>query len=140
MTKIINSMLIGGASWIEPILFDWLYGYCEGKDWVPENSVTNRTDVYELEANMHYLLCFGPVVGTRRRTGIFATNPVTATAKVNAVTSIQTARTPPSPYEAYLFTTSTADSNYLVVTKDNASTDGIKTYLAKLETLVDELM
>lgn len=106
--------------------FDYIPGYTNGGAWIYENSVNNRTDIYEIEAGRKYILSLGSTVGTRFRAGYATTDPRTITSgRINGTQVINT--TSPASGAAVQFTSKL--DGYLYVTKDNTGVSGIQTWL-----------
>ena len=110
---------------IEPIVYDYVPGYVSNGAWKYENSTNNHTDIYEVEAGRRYLISLGGTVGTRFRSAVIDTNPYGTNNSYNGTTVSN--KTNPSAYDYAVFTSSI--DGFLVVTKDNVSVAGYKSYL-----------
>lgn len=111
---------------IEPIAFDYEPGYTNNGSFVYQNSTNNHTDVYEVEAGHKYLLTLGGTVGSRFRAAVLPSNPVGTTTDIAGTMVIN--KNSPAEYDCTTFTVSSGGL-YLVITKDNVSKKGLKSYL-----------
>ncbi|MBQ3374115.1 MAG: hypothetical protein IJG40_13415 [Oscillospiraceae bacterium] len=122
---------------IEPLVphaFDLTGGYVMSGTWIIGGDTVNYSDVYEVQSNQPYLIMLGNRVGTRFRAMFSETD--TAAAQENVVgRSIVNTSNPAAC--AYVTFKPTADG-YITITKDNAGTAGLKTYVFRLEDLIDE--
>lgn len=118
-----------GSEMVTPYEEDFIPGYVDnvGKCWFPQDTTNNRSDFYHLNQNELYCLCLGGTVGSRFRAVALSVDPSTATSKKYGTIVCDVSN--PSTYAYVLFYSS--DKTYLAVTKDNASVDGLKTYLVK---------
>ena len=116
---------------ITPYAYDYLPGYTDTNGyWKYENSTNNSTDVYNnIVAGHWYIILLGDVVGTRFRVGNQSRDPTTCTS--GSISGfLFGAKNNPSAFEYYLATAQ--NSGYITVTKDNASTRNLKSYLFDL--------
>ena len=110
---------------IEPFAYDYEKRYTANGTFKYENSTNNHSDFYEVQGGHIYILILGSVVGTRFRSAFVTTNPYGTTVDVPG-TQITNVNNP----AAYAFgTLKAASDGYCVVTKDNASKKGLKSYL-----------
>lgn len=108
-----------------PIAYDYEPGYTANGTYKYENSTNNHSDVYVVESGRRYLLGLGSVVGTRFRAAFVTTNPVGTLVDIPGRQLVNTNNPAANAYVAFV-----ADSDgYVVVTKDNASKKGLKSYL-----------
>ena len=111
-----------------PIAYDYEPGYTANGTFKYENSTNNHSDVYEVGEGRRYLLGLGPVVGTRFRAAFLTTNPIGTLVDVSGKQLINQSNPVNNAYVAFI-----ADSDgYVVVTKDNVSKKGLKSYLYDL--------
>ena len=108
-----------------PIAYDYEKGYTNSGTYKYENSTNNHSDFYEVTENHRYLLGLGGTVGTRFRSAVITTNPIGTLVDIPGTQVIN--QNSPKPYAYAIFTADT--DGYCVVTKDNASTTGLKSYL-----------
>lgn len=111
---------------LTPLEYDYVPGYTTGGAWVYENSVNNHTDIYAIESGHIYTMRLGQTVGTRFRAGYAETDPRTiSSGRISGTQVVNT--TNPTAGASVTFTSSL--TGYLYVTKDNAGTSGLKTWL-----------
>ena len=110
---------------LTPIAYDYEPGYTDQGTYKYQNSTNNHSDIYEVEEGHRYMISLGATVGSRFRSAFLTTNPVGAGVDITGTTVSQ--KNNPVAYEFAVFT-ATSDG-YLVVTKDNASKKGLKSYL-----------
>ena len=124
---------ISGVEALEPHYFDLDTGYVYTNSWRIGGDTVNYSDVYQIEAGKSYLLALGATVGSRFR-AIFTTQDTSVATSNVTGTSIANIADP----SAYAVKTYTATENgYITITKDNAGTPNIKTYVFCVEDLVD---
>ena len=111
---------------ITPIAFDYMMGYNDNGTWKYQDSVNNHSDVYEVEEGRRYILSLGPTVGTRFRASFVTTNPVGSTKDIKG-SMIINKNNPPANDSSPAYTV--ASDGYIVVTKDNAGTAGLSSWL-----------
>ena len=121
----------GGAEALEPHYFDLDTGYVYTDCWRIGGDTVNYSDVYQVEADKTYLLTLGSVVGSRFR-AVFTTQDTSA-ASSNVTGTTLVYQSNPAAYAAVVF--KAADDGYVTVTKDNAGTADLKTYLFCIEDL-----
>ena len=112
------------------VAYDYEQGYTDTGTWKYQDSHNNHTDVYEIKNGHGYCLSLGSVVGTRFRSAALETNPVGSLVDIPGVQVVQ--QNNPQPHARVMFTASF--DGWLVVTKDNASTTGLKSYLFDITT------
>jgi len=110
---------------IPPYAYDYEPGYTNQGTFIYQDSTNNHTDVYEVTAGHYYVIALGATVGTRFRAALLPSNPVGAGQDVKGTTVVN--KNNPVAYERITF--GATDDGYFVVTKDNASTTGLKSYL-----------
>ena len=109
-----------------PIAYDYQPGYTSNGAWIWENSVNNHTDIYEVQENHMYTLRLGDTVGTRFRAGYAEDNPLDLTSGRIQGTQVVNQNNP--KVNASVTFISAVDG-YLYITKDNAGTAGLKSWL-----------
>lgn len=117
---------------LTPIAFDMTYGYVSAGKFTPENLDVCRLDVYEVEAGHTYLIMCGDVIGTRFRVMFSTESTVGATHQISGINIVNKNDPPLYDYKIY----NISDNGYLTFQKDNASTDGIISYVVDLRYLV----
>ena len=110
---------------LDPIAYDYEMGYTDRGSWIYQDSHNNHTDVYVVKANHQYLLKLGGTVGTRFRSALLPSNPVGSLVNITGTQIINTNN--PAAYAQATFK-STIDG-WICVTKDNAGTTGLLSYL-----------
>lgn len=120
---------------VSPYQEDFIPGYVDSgtAQWIPQNSTNNRSDFYYLEQNTLYWLGLGGTVGSRFRAILLSDNPYTATGNISGTRFMNV--NDPTAYQNVVFVNT--DRSYLAVQKDNASVDGLKTYLVKINLTMD---
>lgn len=118
---------------LEPIKTDASGGYISGAAWYYDGTQNTKVDVYELTPGLRYFVHLGDPVGNRFRTGLFAIDPTTSTSTVFG-TSWTIDNDSPRVYtimknnEAIMIEPNST-YKYLVVSKTNVGTSGIKSYV-----------
>ena len=110
---------------LDPIAYDYEPGYTANGTFKYENSTNNHSDVYEVKAGHYYALILGETVGTRFRAAVILSNPVGTLVDIPGTTVVN--KSNPLAYDRIMYTSST--DAYMVVTKDNASKKGLKSYV-----------
>lgn len=110
---------------LEPIAYDYEKGYTNSGTYVYQDSTNNHSDFYEVTENHRYLLGLGATVGTRFRSTVVTTNPIGTTVDIPGTQVVNLNN--PKSYAYTIFTAGT--DGYCIVTKDNVSTKGLKSYL-----------
>lgn len=110
---------------MEPIAYDYEPGYTANGTFKYENSTNNHSDVYEVKAGHYYALILGETVGTRFRAAVIPSNPVGTLVDIPGTTVVN--KSNPLAFDRIMYTSST--DAYMVVTKDNVSTKGLKSYV-----------
>lgn len=108
-----------------PIAYDYEPGYTNQGTWIYQDSTNNHTDVYVVEAGHQYALKLGSVVGTRFRSALLDTNPVGSLVDIAGTQLSQ--KNNPAAFETVTFKSSI--DGWVVITKDNVSKKGLKSYL-----------
>ena len=122
---------------IEPLVphaFDLTGGYVMNGTWTIGGDTVNYSDVYEVQANKPYLIMLGNIVGSRFRAMFSEMDTVAAQENVVGRSIINTSNPAACAYATFK---PTADG-FITITKDNAGTAGLKTYMFRLEDLIDE--
>ena len=122
---------------VEPLVphaYDLTGGYVRNGIWTVGGDTVNYSDVYAVEANTAYLLMLGSIVGSRFRSMFSAADP--STTKVDITGRTITNLADPSPYAFASFTP--AADGFITITKDNAGTAGLKTYVYRIKDLPNE--
>ena len=91
------------------------------------------SDVYRVNASQKYFISLGGVVGTRFRAMFSAQDTSIAVERVAGKTVINISN--PVPY-AYVIFTPESDG-FITISKDNAGTANLKTYVFHLVDLID---
>ena len=110
---------------IDNIAYDYEMGYVDSGIWKYQNSTNNHSDVYPIENGHMYILKLGSTVGTRFRAAALEQNPIGSLTDIRGTAVIN--RNSPSAYDQAAFTA--AYDGWLIVTKDNVSTIGLKSWL-----------
>lgn len=117
-----------------PYASDLDTGYVYSSIWMLGGSTINYSDVYEVQANNMYIISLGSIVGTRFRALFTTSDPTEATEDIPG-TTIANISNPASRAWAFY----KAPSNgYITITKDNAGTPGLKTYVYSTQDIVSE--
>lgn len=111
---------------LEPIAYDYEPGYTDNGTYKYQDSTNNHTDIYEIKAGHYYALILGNTVGTRFRSALLPSNPIGAGRDITGTTIIN--KNNPVAHDRVMFG-GAADDCYMVVTKDNASKKGLKSYV-----------
>ena len=119
---------------LAPYVFDLTGGYVANGIWTLGGDTVNYSDVYEVQAGTPYLLMLGSIVGSRFRS-MFSEEDTSVTKK-NITGKAISNLSNPAAY-SYAVYKPTADG-FITVTKDNAGTAGLKTYLFRIPDLPDE--
>ena len=120
------------AGLLKPHAFDLSGGYVMNGAWVVGSDTVCYSDVYWVRAGNAYFISLGSEVGSRFRCMFSFEDTSVAKARVagKTVTNINT----PSAYASVTFS---ADSDgFLTITKDNAGTANLKTYVFSLADLI----
>lgn len=115
---------------LTPITYDYEPGYINNGTWTYQNSVNNHSDVYIVQEEHQYTLKLGSVVGTRFRVVLLTTNPVGTTVNITGKSILN--KNNPSTYDSVTFKAET--DGWIVVTKDNVGTTGLKSWLFDITT------
>ena len=113
--------------------FDLTGGYVANGVWTPGGDTVNYSDSYAVEAGGAYLIALGGTIGSRFR-ALFSAEDIAADPSVK-VTGRQVVNTSnPQPYACLLY--KSTEDGFITITKDNAGTSGIKTYVFCLADLL----
>ena len=115
-----------------PVIFDLTGGYVMSGSWVPGGDTVNYSDMYSVTAGQVYIIALGAVVGTRFRAMFSVEDISAATERVTGRQIINTSN--PEPYAYVVF--KAAEDGFITITKDNAGTAGIRTYVFSLADLI----
>lgn len=108
-----------------PIAYDYEPGYTDRGTYIYQDSTNNHSDIYEVVQDHVYVIVLGTTVGTRFRSAVLPTNPVGLGENVVGTQVTQLNNPAANAYSAF----KAGITGYFVVTKDNASTKGLKSYL-----------
>ena len=123
---------ISGVEPMEPHFYDLDTGYVNSGTWKIGGDTVNYSDVYAVRANRSYLLALGNSVGSRFR-AMFSTQDISlATGDVAGTAIVNTSNPSSYAYKTY----APNSDGYITVTKDNAGTSGLKTYLFDIADLI----
>lgn len=116
-----------------PRAFDLTGGYVASGIWTPGGDTVNYSDSYAVEAGGAYIVSLGDTIGSRFR-AMFSEEDIAAdpTVKVTGKQIVNT--TNPLPYACLLY--KPAEGGFITITKDNAGTAGLKTYVFCLADLI----
>ena len=116
-----------------PRAFDLTGGYVANGVWTPGGDTVNYSDSYAVEAGGAYLIALGGVIGSRFR-GLFSAEDIAADPSVRVVGKQVVNTSNPQPYACLLY--KPTEDGFITITKDNAGTAGIKTYVFCLADLL----
>ena len=117
---------------IKPHFFDLSGGYVQNGVWTIGSDTVCYSDVYRVTASQKYFISLGDVVGTRFRAMFSAQDTSVAVERVTGKTILNANN--PAPYA---FTTYTPDSDgFITISKDNAGTANLRTYVFCLKDLI----
>ena len=115
-----------------PHVYDMTGGYVMNGTWTLGGDTVCYSDVYAVFAGHVYILALGETVGTRFRAMFSEVDTSTATENVTGRSLVNQSN--PAPY-AYITFKPVADG-FITVTKDNAGTPELKTYVFDLADLI----
>ena len=118
---------------IKPHFFDLSGGYVQNGVWTIGSDTVCYSDVYQVTASQKYFISLGSMVGTRFRAMFSAQDTSIAVERVAGKTVINVSN--PIPY-AYVIFTPESDG-FITISKDNAGTANLKTYIFHLVDLID---
>ena len=120
------------AGLLAPHFFDLSGGYVVNGAWAVGSDTVCYSDVYRVVARETYLISLGETVGTRFRSMFSAQDTSVAVERVTGKTILNANN--PAPYA---FTTYTPDSDgFITISKDNAGTANLRTYVFCLKDLI----
>lgn len=129
--------IVRGSAFLTPLYFDYTGGYVQtGKFYRNEGESNNRNDIYAVEANKRYKLTFGQTYGNRARV-MLTTTDVTTTPGTGLIASGTTLSDSVSPNDHWDLYFTAGMTGYLIITKDNNSTDDIPTFVICMSDLED---
>lgn len=110
---------------ITPYAFDLDTGYVYSDTWMLGGDTVNYTDVYQVNAGEWYIISLGSTVGTRFR-ALFTTEDTTLAVEDIPGSRVVYKSNPTA--QDYVYYKPSSDG-YITITKDNAGTAGLKTYV-----------
>ena len=113
-------------------VYDMTGGYVANGSWTLGGDTVCYSDVYAVSVGHVYILALGDTIGSRFRAMFSDVDTSTATESVTGKNLAN--QTNPAPY-AYAIFKPTADG-FITITKDNAGTAGLKTYVFDLVDLI----
>jgi hypothetical protein len=116
-----------------PHFFDLSGGYVASGVWSVGSDTVCYSDVYQVNAGEAYLISLGSVVGTRFRSMFSSEDTSVAVERVVGKTILNVNN--PASY-AYVAFTPESDG-FITISKDNAGTANLKTYVFHLVDLID---
>lgn len=116
---------------LQPIHYDIDNGYVLNNEWRPGGTTVTYSDVYRVEANKHYILALGEIVGTRFRSIVVTEDPYLVDYALTGV--IVSNVNNPNPYAVAKSLAHVDYDGYLVVVKDNDGLAGLKSFLFCLD-------
>ena len=116
-----------------PRTFDLEGGYVRDGIWMPGGDTVSYSDSYAVEAGGAYLLSLGGTIGSRFR-AMFSVEDIAANPSVRVTGKTVINTITPTPYACLLY--KPTDDGFITVTKDNAGTVGIKTFMFCLADLL----
>lgn len=122
---------------VEPLVphaFDLTGGYVMSGTWTIGGDTVNYSDVYAVQANRPYLIMLGNRIGSRFRAMFSDTDTAAAQENVVGRSIVNTSNPAACAYATFKPTV----DGFITITKDNAGTAGLKTYMFRLEDLIDE--
>ncbi len=121
------------AGLLTPHFFDLSGGYVVNGSWAVGSDTVCYSDVYRVAARETYLISLGGTVGTRFRSMFSAQDTSIAVERVTGKNILNANN--PAPY-AYVMFTPESDG-FITISKDNAGTANLKTYVFHLVDLID---
>lgn len=121
-----SSVEVSRVTYLTPELCDGTGAYVLDGQFVPSSGTVERYDIYTVEAGHIYRVALGNTVGTRFRVLFTEEDPTEATEAMDG-TVLYSASNPASNVAVARWTA--PEDGYLTVYKDDASTDGLKSYL-----------
>ena len=129
--------VVKGSCILEPYSFDYIEGYVSGGNFNRvAGEVNNRNDIYRVVEGRSYKFTYGNTVGNRSRI-MLTTDDVTqipGTGLISHGVLLSDSTSPTRQWDLYFVSSLTG---YLIVTKDNRSTDNIPTFLIDMTALGD---
>lgn len=110
---------------IVPYDYDNSSGYVYTEKWMLGGNTVNYSDMYTVEAGHTYFISLGAVTGSRFR-ALFTTEDTTTAEDEISGTWVNN-HTNPEAYESVCW--KATQDGYLTITKDNAGTPGIPSYV-----------
>lgn len=129
--------VLRGYALLTPLYFDYIQGYVSGGVFYRNaGEINNRNDIYRVQEGRNYKLTFGQIYGNRARAMLTTENVVEipGTGIISRGVSLSESTNPSRQWDMY-FTSSL--TGYIIITKDNASRDGIPTVLLDMTALGD---
>lgn len=129
--------VVKGSCFLEPYYFDYIDGFVNtGVFYRNAGETNNRNDIYRVVAGRNYKFTYGNTVGNRSRV-MLTTEDVTTkggTGVISQGITLSNSMTPNRQWDLYFVSEITG---YLIVTKDNVSTNNIPTFLIDMTALGD---
>ena len=122
------------AGLLTPHYFDLSGGYVVSGAWVVGSDTVCYADVYRVQAGEAYLISLGSAVGTRFR-GMFSVEDTSAAAEGRITGKTVINLNNPAAYAYVVYKPDT--DGFITISKDNAGTAGLKTYVFDLVALVN---
>ena len=116
----------GNACAEVPIAFDYNVGYVTNGTWNYQDPTLSYSDIYQLHSGHNYFIVLGYTAGTRFNAMITMTDVRGSTSDVSG-TKISTDTENPAGWSTKAFLSNMP--GYLIITKDNMGTSGIRTYV-----------
>ena len=110
---------------VKPHFFDLSGGYVNSGSWVVGSDTVCYSDVYRVTAGQRYLIALGGVVGTRFRSMFSAEDTSVAEDRVTGRNIYNLNN--PAAYASVAF--SPDSDGFITISKDNAGTANLKTYV-----------
>lgn len=117
---------------LTPTVFDLTGGYVMAGTWIPGGDTVNYSDMYSVTAGQVCIIALGATVGTRFRAMFSVEDISVATERVAGRQIMNTSNPEPYAYAAF----KAAEDGFITITKDNAGTAGIRTYVFSLADLI----
>ena len=113
-------------------VYDMTGGYVANGSWTLGGDTVCYSDVYAVSVGHVYILALGDTIGSRFRAMFSDVDTSTATESVTGKNLAN--QTNPAPYAYAIF--KPAADGFITITKDNAGTAGLKTYVFDLADLI----
>lgn len=128
---------------LQPIHSDINTGLVSGNVWYAGDSYSVcRSDVYEIEANKHYFLAFGSIVGNKTKVGCFTSDPYLVPSGGSLIGDTMPTTDLAEPYiiigfeqfsvSGMIRSITKSGKRYLVIMKTSQNVDNIPSYLFEM--------